>query len=38
MLLGSVERSRRLHEALLVSGALVLSVLSPLFATWRPVY
>ena len=38
MLLGSVVRSRRLHEALLVSGALVLSLLSALFATWHPVY
>ncbi len=38
MLLGSVVRSRRVHEALLVSGALVLSLLSALFATWRPIY
>ena len=38
MLLGSIVRSRRVHEALLVSGALVLSLLSALFATWRPVY
>ena len=38
MLLGSRVRSRRVHEALLVSGALVLSLLSALFATWRPVY
>ena len=38
MLLGSVVRSRRVHEALLVSGALVLSLLSALFATWHPVY
>ena len=38
MLLGSLVRSRRVHEALLVSGALVLSLLSALFATWRPVY
>jgi Mannosyltransferase (PIG-V) len=38
MLLGSVVRSRRVHEALLLSGALVLSLLSALFATWRPVY
>jgi hypothetical protein len=37
MLLGSV-RSRRLHEALLVGGALVLSVLSALFATLHPIY
>jgi hypothetical protein len=38
MLLGSRVRSRRVHEALLVSGALVLSLLSALFATWHPVY
>ena len=38
MLLGSVVRSRRAHEALLVSGALLLSLLSALFATWHPVY
>jgi hypothetical protein len=38
VLLGSVVRSRRVHEALLVSGALLLSLLSALFATWRPVY
>jgi hypothetical protein len=38
MLLGGVVRSRRVHEALLVSGALVLSLLSALFATWHPVY
>jgi hypothetical protein len=38
MLLGSVVRSRRVHEALLLSGALVLSLLSALFATWHPVY
>jgi hypothetical protein len=38
MLLGSVVRSQRVHEALLVSGALLLSLLSALFATWRPIY
>jgi len=38
MLLGSVVTSRRVHEAILVSGALVLSLLSALFATWHPVY
>jgi hypothetical protein len=38
MLLGSVVRSQRVHEALLLSGALVLSLLSALFATWRPIY
>lgn len=38
ILLGNVVRSQRVHEALLVSGALVLSLLSALFATWRPVY
>jgi hypothetical protein len=38
VLLGTSVRSRRLHEALLVSGALVLSLLSALFATWHPVY
>ncbi len=38
MLLGSVVRSRGVHEALLVSGALLLSLLSALFATWRPIY
>ncbi len=38
MLLGSIVTSRRVHEALLVSGALLLSLLSALFATWRPIY
>jgi hypothetical protein len=38
VLLGTSVRSQRLHEALLVSGALVLSLLSALFATWHPVY
>jgi hypothetical protein len=38
ILVGTSVRSRRVHEALLVSGALVLSLLSALFATWRPVY
>jgi hypothetical protein len=38
MLLGSVVRSQRVHEALLLSGAIVLSLLSALFATWRPIY
>jgi hypothetical protein len=38
ILLGRVVRSQRAHEALLVSGALVLSLLSALFATWRPIY
>jgi len=38
ILLGTSVRSPRVHEALLVSGALVLSLLSALFATWHPVY
>ena len=38
ILLGGMVRSRRVHEALLVSGALLLSLLSALFTTWRPVY
>jgi hypothetical protein len=38
MLLGNVVRSRRVHEAILVGGALLLSLLSALFVTWRPVY
>jgi len=38
MLLGSRVRSQRLHEALLVSGALLLSLFSALFASWRPIY
>jgi hypothetical protein len=38
ILLGNLVRSQRVHEALLVSSALVLSLLSALFATWHPVY
>jgi hypothetical protein len=38
LLLGGVVRSQRMHEALLVSGALLLSLLSALFTTWHPVY
>jgi hypothetical protein len=38
LLLGGTVVSRRLHELLLVSGALLLSILSALFATWHPVY
>jgi hypothetical protein len=38
MLLGGTVTSRRVHEALLVSGALLLSLLSALFTTWHPVY
>lgn len=37
MLLGTIG-SRRVHEALLVGGALVLSVLAGLFATFHPIY
>ena len=37
MLLGTV-RSRRVHEALLVTGALVLSLLASLFVTFHPIY
>jgi len=38
VLLGSGVTSRRVHEALLVSGAILLSLLSALFATWHPIY
>ncbi len=38
VLLAASVRRQRAHEALLVSGALVLSLLSALFATWHPVY
>ena len=38
MLLGGAVTSRRVHEALLVTGALLLSLLSALFMTWYPVY
>jgi hypothetical protein len=38
VLLGNVVASRRVHEALLVSGALLLSLLSALFTTWHPIY
>jgi len=38
VLLGSGVTSRRVHEALLISGALLLSLLSALFTTWRPIY
>lgn len=38
MLLGGRVRSERLHEALLVGGALLLSLFSALFAAWRPLY
>jgi len=38
MLLGGAVTSRRVHEALLVTGALLLSLLSALFTTWHPVY
>ena len=38
VLLGSGVASRRVHEALLVSGAILLSLLSALFATWHPIY
>jgi len=38
MLAGSLVRSPRVHEALLVSGALLLSLFSALFATWHPLY
>jgi hypothetical protein len=38
ILLGTLVRSRRVHEALLVSCALLLSLLSALFVTWRPIY
>jgi len=38
MLVGSLVRSPRVHEALLVSGALLLSLFSALFATWHPIY
>jgi hypothetical protein len=38
LLLGLVVTSRRVHELLLISGALLLSLLSALFATWHPVY
>jgi hypothetical protein len=38
MLLGLRVRSQRAHEALLVSGALLLSLFSALFATWHPIY
>ena len=37
MLLGTV-RSRRVHEAILVGGALVLSLLASLFVNFHPVY
>ncbi len=37
MLLGGI-RSRRLHEVLLIGGALVLSVLASLFAAYHPIY
>jgi hypothetical protein len=37
MLLGGI-RSRRAHEALLIAGALVLSLLASLFATFHPIY
>jgi hypothetical protein len=38
MLLGGSVTSRRVHETLLVTGALLLSLLSALFTTWHPVY
>ncbi len=38
MLLGGLVRSPRVHEALVVSGALLLSLFSALFATWHPLY
>jgi hypothetical protein len=38
VLLGGGVTSRRAHEALLVSGAILLSLLSALFATWHPIY
>jgi hypothetical protein len=38
VLLGSGVTSRRVHEALLICGALLLSLLSALFATWHPIY
>jgi hypothetical protein len=38
VLLGNGVTSRRLHEFLLVSGALLLSLLSALFTTWHPIY
>ena len=38
LLLGAVVTSRRVHEFLLISGALLLSLLSALFATWHPIY
>ena len=38
MLVGGRVRSPRVHEALLVSGALLLSLFSALFATWHPLY
>jgi hypothetical protein len=38
VLVAGAVRSPRVHEALLVSGALLLSLLSALFATWHPVY
>jgi hypothetical protein len=38
VLLGNVVSSRRVHEFLLISGALLLSLLSALFATWHPIY
>jgi len=37
MLLGQ-QRSRRLHEAILVGSALLLSLLQALFVTLRPIY
>jgi hypothetical protein len=37
MLLGSI-RSRRVHEALLVGSALLLSLLASLFAGFYPIY
>jgi len=38
VLLGSGVTSRRVHEALLICGALLLSLLNALFATWHPIY
>jgi len=38
VLLGSGVTSRRLHEFLLIGGALLLSLLSALFTTWHPIY
>jgi hypothetical protein len=38
LLLGAATTSRRVQEAWLITSALLLSLLSALFATWRPIY